>query len=182
MSNGNCRPYCEYCAVNTAIKPARYPIPHVQDFLDRLAAGTIFSKNDLVRAYHQIPVEPEDRGHTKDGNRHRVQFGIFEFRLMTYGLRNAARLFQRFMDEICCGLDFVFTYIDDMLLSSLTLDEHRDHLHQHFKRLELYGLVINTTKCDLGRPELSFLGHHISVQGTSPLPARVQAVADFPTC
>ena len=70
-----------------------------------------------------------------------------------------------------------------MLLSSLTLDEHRDHLHQHFKLLELYGLVINTTKCDLGRPELSFLGHHhISVQGTSPLPARVQAVADFPTC
>ena len=102
---------------------------------------------------------------------------------MAYGLRNAAQTFQRFMDEVCCGLDFVFRYIDNMLFFSPTLEEHRDHLHQHFKRLELYGLVINLyTKCELGRPKLSFLCHHISVQGTSPLPARVQAVAYFPTC
>ena len=57
-------------SVNAAIKPARYPIPHVQDFLDSLAGGTIFSKIDLVRAYHQTPVAPEDRGRTKNGNRH----------------------------------------------------------------------------------------------------------------
>ena len=44
------------------------------------------------------------------------------------------------MDEVCCGLDFVFTYIDDILIFSFTLDEHRDHLHQYFKRLEFYGL------------------------------------------
>ena len=71
-SNGNCRPYGEYRAVNAATKPARYPIPYVQDFSDRLAAGTTFSKFHLVRTYHQTPDAPEDRGRTKNCNRHRV--------------------------------------------------------------------------------------------------------------
>ena len=100
-------------------------------------------------------------------------FGIFEFRHMAYGLRKAAQTFQRFIDEVCRGLDFVCTYRDDILVFSSTLDEQRDHLREHFKRLELYGLVISLTNCDLGRPELSILGHHIQVQGNSPLPGPV---------
>ena len=100
---------------------------------------------------------------------------------MADGLRNAARTSQRFIDEVCWGLDFVFTYMDDIHVFSLTLDGHRDHLQQDFKRLELHGLGINSTNCELGRPELSLLGHHISVQGTSHPLARVQAVADFPS-
>jgi hypothetical protein len=84
------------------------------------------------------------------------------------------------MDEVCRDLDFVFVFIDDILIFSTTPDQHRHHLRQLFQRLEHYGLVINPKKCELGRSQLSFLSHHVSAQGISPLSSRIQSVAEFP--
>ncbi|CAH2099527.1 unnamed protein product [Euphydryas editha] len=99
---------------------------------------------------------------------------------MTFGLRNAGQTFQRFIDEVTRGLDFCYAYLDDFLIFSRDEKEHKSHLHQLFKRLQQYGIVINTSKCVFGAKEVKFLGYTISYEGTKPLDTKVEAIKSFP--
>ena len=83
------------------------------------------------------------------------------------------------MDGACQSFDFVFVYLDDILVASASQTEHQEHLFRFFKRLPDFGLVVNDDKCQFGRSQIECSGHLISKRRARPLPSKVESIQCF---
>ncbi|GBM74470.1 Retrovirus-related Pol polyprotein from transposon gypsy [Araneus ventricosus] len=172
----NWRPVGDYRALNSQTLKDKYPIPCIADFTAELHESKIFSRIDLIKAYHQIPIHPEDIHKTAIC----TPFGLFESTRMQFGLCNTSATFQRFIDEVTRGLPGVYAFVDDILIASKNHEDHYQHLKTLFSRLDEYGLCINVSKCIFGTSTIDFLGFNLSENGIKPLPDKVKCILDFP--
>jgi hypothetical protein len=99
---------------------------------------------------------------------------------MPFGLRNAGMTFQRLMDNIFFDLPFAFVYLDDVLVASRSVADHRRHLREVLQCLQDNNLVVYAKKCVFGQEKIVFLGHVVTAGSVSPLPDRVAAIREFP--
>ena len=175
-SDGSWRPCGDFRRLNIISDADCYPLPNMADITGSLKGATVFSKLDLKKGYHQIPVHPSDIKKTAII----TPFGLFEFLRMPFGLKNAGMTFQRFMDRVMAELPFVLVYLDDILVASADRRSHAGHLRQVLERLRENGLVLNRSKCQFFRSEVEFLGLRITAGGVSPLPEQIKVVKDFP--
>lgn len=165
----------DYRGLNAITIPDRYPLPHIQDVTHIFNDKCIFSKIDLIKAYNQIPIADEDKEKTAII----TPFGLFEFNVMTFGLRNASQTFQRFMNNLFHDLDFVVVYIDDICIASKDINEHRNHLQIVLQRLRDYSIKINLAKCDFGQEKITFLSHIVTKNGILPKTEKVEVIINF---
>ena len=163
----------DYRRLNAMTTDDRYPVRTLQDFTSELHGKKYFSKIDLLKGYHQIPVADDDIPKTAVI----TPFGLYIFPRTPFGLKNAGQDFQRLMDEILGDLPRIFVYIDDILVASETLEQHLEDLKNVFETLSANGLVVQRPKCVLGKSSLEFLGYQVDESGISPLPDRVVAIS-----
>jgi hypothetical protein len=128
-----------------------YPLPSILDLSNKLQVLLVH------RPCQGLSPDPYGSGRYSE-NCYSNSFWSFRISFMPFGLRNAAHTFQWFMDKIFRHLPFIFTYLDDHLIASRTLEEHLDHLRQLFTVLQENSLQINPAKCVFGASAVEFLG------------------------
>ena len=177
--NGEIRLCVDYRELNKRTVKDAYLLPRPDEVQDRLMGSTIFSTLDLRSGYWQLPVHVDDQPKTAfcPG----PGFGLFQFRRMPFGLSGAPASFQRLINMICYDLSFVTTYLDDLLVHSKDIHEHVKHLEVLLQRMHDAGLTFRGSKCQIGLPSVTYLGHIFSATGMSPDPEKVSAVSNWPS-
>ena len=175
--DGTWRPCGDFCHLNTARVPDKYPLPAVSDFFARIFGSKFFSKLDLQKDYFQIPMRPADIWKTAII----TLFNLFEFLRLPFGLRNTAQTFQRMKDKIYGSLLFCFIYLEDILGFSNSLASHQQHLRHVLDLCRLHSLTINLEKCTFAVSQVEYLGHFFSSSGLAPLRKLVSTISGFPS-
>jgi hypothetical protein len=156
-----------------------FPIPNIQDILDKLGRARYFSALDCASGYLQVPLAEEDRPKTAFS----TSSFHYEYLRMPYGLKSAPSTFQRLMNNVLMGLigTRCFVYLDDIIIFGETLEDHHIRLREVLDRLRQYNLKIEPDKCEFLKTELTYLGHVVTGEGVKPDPQKVHAISNFPT-
>ena len=164
------RPFGDYRKLNAVTKRDSCPLPQLSDF--NLFGKKVFSKWDLVNAYHQIPVHPDNIKKTAAT----TPSGLYEFPRIPFGLRNAGQTFQSFMNSVFQGLVMVFAFVDDVLIASDDIETRLKDVAAVLDRLKKFGLRCSLKKCELMKDEVEFLGFLITSEGLQPKANKMETI------
>ena len=176
--DGSMRFCVDYRDLNALTEKDAYPLPKIDEMLDKLGKAKFFTTLDLASGYWQIPIAEKDKKKTAFVTRD----GHFEFNFMPFGLCNAPATFQRLMEDVLkkLGRKFSMVYIDDIIIFSETWEQHLEHIKLVLDCLLEAGLKLKAQKCHFGFEELKFLGHIVSAKGIQTDPEKIRAIQELP--
>ena len=176
--DGTLRMCVDYRGLNKITVRNSYPLPLMEELLDRLHGARYFSKLDLQKGYHQVRVADQDVHKTA----FKTRYGLFEFVVLPFGLCNAPATFMHMMNNVFRRyLDsFVIVYSDDVLVYSRTEAQHEQHLRAVMDVPRKENLRAKASKCEFFRTEAESLGHMVSADGVRMLPDKVAVIAHWP--
>ena len=175
--DGTLRMCIDYRRLNSVSEADAYPMPRIDDLIDSLGKAKYITTIDLTRGYWQVPVAMESRPKTA----FTTPLGLFQFRVMPFGLHGAPATFQRMMDRLIDGLsDFSGAYLDDLVVHSESWSDHVKHLRVIFERLRQAGLTAKPSKCQYAMSQCVYLGHVVGNGSVRPEPSKVESVRSFP--
>ena len=148
----------------------------MEDCIDRVGNSAFVSKIDLLKGYWQVPMT--DRA--KEISAFATPDGLFQCKVMPFGMKNSPATFQRLTNQVIAGLDHCVVYIDDILVFSDTWSDHIQHLRLLFDRLHKANLVINLAKSEFAKAKVTYLGHIVGQGQVLPREAKVEAILSFP--
>ncbi len=177
--DGSLRPCIDYRGLNSITVKNTYPLPLMSSAFESLQGASFFTKLDLRNAYYLVRI--------REGDEWKATFntprGHFEYLVMPFGLSNAPAVFQALVNDVLRDMvdQFIYVYLDDILIFSRSLQEHVQHVRVVLQRLLENGLFVKAEKCVFHAQSVPFLGYIVSSEGMRMDPDKVQAVVDWPT-
>jgi len=176
--DGTYRFLVDFRRLNAVTQKDSYPQPSAEELLHRLAGHSYFTKLDLKSGYFQIPIADSDIPKTAVI----TQDGLYEFTVLAQGLMNAPPTFQRAMNELLANgrWDYVVVYLDDIVIFSETIEEHKQHLLDVISTLRKANFQVSPPKCSIAVKKIEFLSHIVTHDKLEPSPDKIQAIVDIP--
>ena len=176
--DGSTRFCIDYRRLNDVTIKDAYPLPRIDDCLDQLAGNQWFACLDMNSGYWQVEVDESDREKTAFTSRK----GLYEFKVMPFGLCNAPATFERLMESVLQGLqwEICLIYLDDVIVTGKTFEEMVENLSNIFDRFNGANLKLKPKKCQLFAREVEFLGHIVSADGVQTDPKKTDAIKTWP--
>lgn len=175
--DGGVRFCTDFRKLNSVSRFDSYPMPRIDELVERLGKAHYMTTLDLCKGYWQVPLEPSCRPYTA----FRTPTGLYQYTVMAFGLHGAPATFQRLMDGILAGCDhYAAACLDDVVIYSQSWQEHLEHLSDILKSLQKAGLTINSSKCSWARVEVKYLGYLLGHGQIKPQVEKLQAIQNIP--
>lgn len=171
--DGSLRICIDFRKLNSISEFDAYPMPRIDDLLEKIGAAKYIGTLDLCKGYWQVLLERSSRTYTA----FRTPAGLFQVTVMPFGLHGAAATFQRLMDRVLQGCEnYSAAYLDDVVIVSNTWEEHVQHLSLVLEKIQQAGLALNPGKCEWARQETKYLGYRLGRGEIRPQVDKVEAI------
>lgn len=155
-----------------------FPLPRIEDIVNRVASYSIYSSLDLKSAYHQVPIDENDKPFTA----FEACGKLYQFTRIPFGVRNGVPAFQRMLTDIVRseGLKGVEIYLDDVTICGNSQQEHDQNLESFMKIVSKFNLTLNIEKSTFSKETIHLLGYVISHKSIRPDPERLCSLKTLP--